>query len=107
MVKIGYVRVSSADQNEERQIKKMLELGIEERMIFVDKQSGKDFERPGYQTMKRILRKGIFFILTLLIALAGIMMGSSRNGNRLRGKFKQILWCWKTKHCLIAANIER
>jgi DNA invertase Pin-like site-specific DNA recombinase len=66
MVKIGYVRVSSADQNEERQIKKMLELGIEERMIFVDKQSGKDFERPGYQTMKRILRKGDLLYLDAL-----------------------------------------
>jgi DNA invertase Pin-like site-specific DNA recombinase len=58
IVKIGYVRVSSKDQNQERQIKKMLELGIEERMIFVDKQSGKDFDRPGYQAMKRILREG-------------------------------------------------
>lgn len=57
-MKIGYVRVSSKDQNQERQIKKMLELGIEERMIFVDKQSGKDFDRPGYQAMKRILREG-------------------------------------------------
>lgn len=66
MVKIGYVRVSSTDQNEERQIKKMLELGIEERMIFVDKQSGKDFERPSYQTMKRILRKGDLLYLDAL-----------------------------------------
>jgi hypothetical protein len=53
-------------ENEERQIKKMLELGIEERMIFVDKQSGKDFERPGYQTMKRILRKGDLLYLDAL-----------------------------------------
>jgi DNA invertase Pin-like site-specific DNA recombinase len=36
----------------------MLELGIEERMIFVDKQSGKDFDRPSYQAMKRIIREG-------------------------------------------------
>ncbi|GGE29139.1 DNA recombinase [Marinithermofilum abyssi] len=57
-MKLGYVRVSSKDQNQERQIKKMLELGVEERMIFVDKQSGKDFDRPGYQTMKRIIREG-------------------------------------------------
>jgi DNA invertase Pin-like site-specific DNA recombinase len=79
MVKIGYVRVSSADQNEERQIKKMLELGIEERMIFVDKQSGKDFERPGYQTMKRILRKGDLLYLDALDRLGrdydGIIQG--------------------------------
>jgi DNA invertase Pin-like site-specific DNA recombinase len=44
--------------NQERQMKKMLDLGIEERMIFVDKQSGKDFERPGYKAMKRIIREG-------------------------------------------------
>lgn len=65
-MKIGYVRVSSTDQNEERQIKKMLALGIEERMIFVDKQSGKDFDRPSYQTMKRILRKGDLLYLDAL-----------------------------------------
>ena len=48
----GYVRVSSKDQNEERQLIKMRELGIEERRIFVEKASGKDFERPVYQAMK-------------------------------------------------------
>ncbi|SHE35143.1 Resolvase, N terminal domain [Seinonella peptonophila] len=53
-MKLGYVRVSSKDQNQERQMKKMLDLGIEERMIFVDKQSGKDFERPGYQAFREL-----------------------------------------------------
>lgn len=66
ILKIGYVRVSSKDQNEERQIKKMVKLGIEERMIFIDKQSGKDFERPSYQTMKRFLRKGDLLYLDAL-----------------------------------------
>lgn len=55
---IGYVRVSSEEQNESRQLQKMRELGIEERMIFVDKQSGKDFDRPRYQAMKLIIREG-------------------------------------------------
>lgn len=54
----GYIRVSSKDQNIERQLKEMLSLGIEERDIFVDKSTGKSFDRPGYQTLKRILRKG-------------------------------------------------
>ncbi|SDY86804.1 recombinase family protein [Thermoactinomyces sp. DSM 45892] len=54
----GYVRVSSVDQNEDRQVQKMLELGIEERFIFVDKQSGKNFDRPGYQTMRGVIREG-------------------------------------------------
>jgi DNA invertase Pin-like site-specific DNA recombinase len=57
-MQMGYIRVSSKDQNEERQMKKMLDLGIEERMIFIDKQSGKDFNRPSYQTMKRFIREG-------------------------------------------------
>ena len=50
----GYVRVSTKEQNEARQIIAMREFGIGERNIFIEKQSGKDFERPQY---KRILRK--------------------------------------------------
>ena len=56
--KFGYIRVSSKDQNEGRQIEAMKEKGIDERDIFVDKQSGKDFNRDQYQLLKRILRKG-------------------------------------------------
>jgi DNA invertase Pin-like site-specific DNA recombinase len=55
---LWYVRVSSKDQNEERQVKKMRELGIDERYIFIDKQSGKDFDRPKYQAMKLVVREG-------------------------------------------------
>lgn len=55
---IGYVRVSAKDQNPERQIQRMIDLGIENRYIFVDKASGKDFDRPQYQAMKLILRAG-------------------------------------------------
>ena len=44
----GYVRVSSADQNEERQRIAMAQEGLKEKDIFMDKQSGKDFERPAY-----------------------------------------------------------
>lgn len=57
-MKLGYVRVSTKEQNTERQLKKMYELGIEERYIFVDKQSGKDFNRPQYQAMKLVIREG-------------------------------------------------
>ncbi|MBW5448627.1 recombinase family protein [Cohnella sp. CFH 77786] len=63
---LGYVRVSSKDQNTERQIIKMKELGIEERFIFVDKQSGKDFNRPEYQTLRRIIDKGDLLYLDSL-----------------------------------------
>lgn len=55
----GYVRVSADDQNVDRQVSKMVELGIDERRIFIEKASGKDFERPVYQGMKSIgLREG-------------------------------------------------
>ena len=47
----GYVRVSSKDQNEERQIIALQEFGIALRQIYLDKQSGKDFERPQYQKL--------------------------------------------------------
>jgi DNA invertase Pin-like site-specific DNA recombinase len=55
---IGYIRVSSVGQNIDRQLIKMKELGIEDRFIFIDKQSGKDFDRDQYQAMKRIIREG-------------------------------------------------
>lgn len=50
----GYIRVSSKDQNEDRQRIAMREAGVPERNVFMDKQSGKNFERPGWQ---RVLRK--------------------------------------------------
>ncbi|MDR3563098.1 MAG: recombinase family protein [Negativicutes bacterium] len=57
-MQFGYIRISSKDQNEGRQYDKMKALGIEDRFLFIDKQSGKDFNRPEYQTMRRMLRKG-------------------------------------------------
>ena len=56
--KYGYIRVSSKDQNEHRQVVAMKEKGIHERDIFMDKGSGKDFQRAQYQLLKRILRPG-------------------------------------------------
>ena len=62
----GYVRVSSKDQNEARQINSMYALGIDERDIHIDMQSGKDFDRPQYQALKLRLRKGdILYIHSL------------------------------------------
>jgi DNA invertase Pin-like site-specific DNA recombinase len=58
MGKYGYVRVSSKDQNEDRQMIAMREAGVSELHVVVDKQSGKDFERPGYQYLMRKLKKG-------------------------------------------------
>lgn len=50
----GYVRVSTKEQNEQRQLLALREFGIEDKRIYMDKQSGKDFERPNY---KRLMRK--------------------------------------------------
>ena len=52
----GYIRVSSKDQNEDRQRAAMREFGVQERCVFMDKQSGKDFDRPGYQTLMRKMK---------------------------------------------------
>ena len=54
----GYARVSSKDQNEARQMIAMSEAGIEAEDIFLDKQSGKDFNRPQYCRLMRKLKKG-------------------------------------------------
>lgn len=54
----GYIRVSSVDQNEGRQVTAMKRLGIPSKRIFVDKQSGKDFQRPQYQAMLKKLKSG-------------------------------------------------
>lgn len=63
---MGYVRVSTKDQNIVRQIKKMKDLGIEDRYISIDKQSGKDFNRPNYQAMKMLIRKDDLIYLDAL-----------------------------------------
>ena len=64
--KFGYIRVSSRDQNEGRQLQLMQEVGISPRDIFIDKQSGKNFNREQYQLLKRMIRKGdILYIHSL------------------------------------------
>lgn len=53
----GYIRVSSRDQNEDRQLLAIQQLSIAQENIFIDKQSGKDFQRPQYKKMVRKLKK--------------------------------------------------
>jgi DNA invertase Pin-like site-specific DNA recombinase len=55
--RFGYARVSSKDQNLARQISALKEAGIDQKYIFTDMQSGKDFERPGYKKMIRKLQE--------------------------------------------------
>lgn len=62
----GYVRVSSTDQNEDRQLLAMREFAVSERNIHVDKQSGKDFQRPQYQALVKKLEPGdLLYILSI------------------------------------------
>jgi DNA invertase Pin-like site-specific DNA recombinase len=58
MALYGYVRVSSREQNESRQLIAMTEFGVEERNIFLDKQSGRDFNRLAYQKLLKKLKPG-------------------------------------------------
>ena len=53
----GYIRVSSKDQKEDRQQIALKEVGVERQNVYVDKQSGKDFNRPQYKKMLRKLKK--------------------------------------------------
>ncbi len=62
----GYVRVSSTDQNEDRQLLAMRGENVPEENIFADKQSGRDFRRPQYAEMKRKLRAGdLLYVLSI------------------------------------------
>lgn len=54
----GYIRVSTKEQNEDRQVIALREWGIAQKHLYVDKQSGKDFERPQYRRMVRKLKAG-------------------------------------------------
>lgn len=54
----GYVRVSTKEQNEDRQVVAMREFGVEDSRIILDKQSGKDFDRPGYRRLTQKLKAG-------------------------------------------------
>ncbi len=71
--KFGYVRVSSKDQNEDRQIENMKCLGIEDRDIFIDKQSGKNMKRENYQMLKRLARTGDTIVFDSLTRLGRSM----------------------------------
>ena len=77
----GYIRVSSQEQNEDRQLIAMAEVGVMRENIYMDKQSGKDFERPQYKRLVKKLREGdILFIKSI---------------NRLGRNYEEILNQWR------------
>ena len=62
----GYIRVSSCDQNEDRQIVAMQQKGIQDKRIYIDKQSGKNFDRPKYKRMVKRLKAGdVLYIMSI------------------------------------------
>ena len=77
----GYIRVSSKDQNEERQRIAMQEAGVEDQYIYMDKQSGKDFDRPGYKRVLRKLKPGDTLIIKSI--------------DRLGRNYEEILEQWR------------
>ncbi len=81
MAVYGYVRVSTREQKEDRQIDSMLEQGIDEENIFVDKQSGKDFNRPNYNSLvQKIKRDDLIYIKSI---------------DRLGRDYEEIIEQWK------------
>ena len=53
----GYIRVSTREQNEDRQVIALREVGVPEKSIYMDKQSGKNFDRPQYKKLLRKMKK--------------------------------------------------
>ena len=89
----GYARISDKTQNEERQLKAFEEFGINERDIFIDKQSGKDFEsREQYQILKRILRENDLVVIKSI--------------DRLGRDYNKILFEWRDITTNIKADIK-
>jgi DNA invertase Pin-like site-specific DNA recombinase len=79
----GYVRVSTAEQNEGRQLDALKQYEIPVRDIYIDKVSGKDFNRPEYQRMKSNLRKGDTVVIQSIDRLG-------RNYNQIKEEWQSI-----------------
>lgn len=80
---VGYVRVSTEHQNLDRQIDKMKTLGVDDRFLFWDKATGRNFDRTGYQAMKRVLREGDLLMIDSLDRLG-------RNYDMITKEWKEI-----------------
>ena len=79
----GYARVSTKEQKEDRQVEGLKEYGIKEENIFVDKISGKDFNRPEYQFIKELMKRTANNILVI------------KSIDRLGRNYKEILQEWR------------
>ncbi len=87
----GYIRVSSTDQNEDRQLVALQGRAVPERNIYMDKQSGKDFDRPQYKRLVKKLRAGdLLYILSI---------------DRLGRNYKEIQDQWRVLTKEVGADI--
>lgn len=86
MKKYGYVRVSTREQNEQRQIEVMKKYGIRKSDIFIDKSTGKNFERPSYQALKEELENGDILLITSVDRLGRNKQQSLKELRELREK---------------------
>ena len=77
----GYIRVSTKEQNEDRQLAAMREFGVEDSRIVLDKQSGKDFNRPGYRRLVEKLKAGDTLVIKSI--------------DRLGRNYEEILEQWR------------
>lgn len=92
MKKYGYVRVSTKEQNPERQLLALKEYGIEEPNIFLDKMSGSDFKRPQYRKLLKKLKKGDLLVIKSI--------------DRLGRNYGEILEQWRKITKEIGTDIE-
>ncbi len=92
MKKVGYIRVSTKDQNPDRQYHAMKEHGIQKKNIYMDKISGKSFSRPEYQKMISKMKKGDLLVIKSI--------------DRLGRNYGEILEQWKIITKDIGADIE-
>lgn len=92
MEKYGYIRVSSRDQNPERQLEALIEYGVDKKNIYTDFVSGKDFNRPRYKALMRKLHSGDVLVVKSI--------------DRLGRNYREILEQWRIICCKKKVDIE-
>ena len=90
----GYVRVSTKEQNLDRQISALREFGIPERQIYQEKQSGKDFERPVYRWLCRRIRPGDTLVIKSIDRLGRNYDEIWNSGGLSPKRRRHPSWCW-------------
>ena len=90
----GYARVSTKEQNEQRQIIALTQFGLSEKSIYVDKQSGKDFERTQYRRLMRKLKDGDTLVIKSIDRLGRNYEEILEHGALSQKRSAPQLWCW-------------